>query len=1325
LLQKRIASALAVVAPDGGRIARCGRDGKIPASFSQARMWLVHQVHPGIIAYNSQVAVHFTGPLDTGALRRSLDDIVRRHEIYRTSLAEEGGQIVQRIHEVAPASLTVIDLETSADGPSEAALRRTIEEEIARPFHLDQPPLVRWTLIRLGSEKHTLLCMDHHAVGDGWSRHVVLGELMALYRHHRSETGAMPLPPPPIQFADFAAWQHTWIHSAEARTQVAFWKNRLQGATPLLDLPLDRPRPMRPSFRGGHELMTFEEAEMEPLRKLGEQEQATMYMLFLAGFLSVLARHCRTEDISIGSGIANRRMPETDGLVGMLINMVVMRANLSGKPTFLEWLRRVRAMTLEAYAHQEAPFEKVVEAVAPPRDPRVNPLHQVTFNFQNNPMPAMDFPGLEAELERPLFNGSAKFDLYVAGWPRSPGRVGGWQRDDHAVLLSWEYNADVFEAATIHVLQDHFRRTLARAAADPGVRLADLLDGAEAARSIGMGAKDRVPQWSGLRVSTIHGLFEEQAAIRPEAIAVECGELRLGYAELDLRANALARSLRAAGVGRDVPVGLLAQRSVEMVIGLLGILKAGGCYVPLDIGFPAKRLAFMVAKVGLQLVVGPDAEFASLEGALPGCRHIRSDGDETSGASDRADPSDEAVDCESLAYVLFTSGSSGEPRAVAVPHRAVVRLVKGQDFAVMDERQAWLHHSPLSFDASTLEIWAALCNGSRLVVLPRGPASLDEIARVVRESAVTSLWLTAGVFRLMASERAGDLAGLSQILTGGDVVSMEGARRVRAMHPGLRLVNGYGPTENTTFTCCQEIGIEDLQRRSLPIGRAIRGTSAWILDEDGRASPTGIAGELCAGGSGLARGYWRDEAATAERFVEHPRFGRLYRTGDLCRMLPDGRIEFLGRLDRQTKVRGVRIEPAEIESALERCEGVAASAVVPGEDAAGERILMAYVVPADPAEPLSADFLRRRLKAHLPDLLLPSRFVMVERLPVTPNGKVDYRALPAPGPWTAPGKTDDAEFSEGEAAVSAIWEEVLGVAALGRHDDFFVLGGHSLAVLRVLAMLRDRTGVELQARQFFEDPTVCGIAAAVEQATGIRSRGARTGEMLLPIGEGRTGPAIVFIPGGWGEENEILVFAALIRRMKTRRPCYAARSGVLDEDASLAGSLDEQADRMVAAMRAKGAKGPLALVGECAASTLALAVTAKLEALGELPDSLTLLDPGPASHLESLKERLRAAGPAEGPGAPRLPARVEHYYGMLGELSRNPVNCPLHIILSSRFADTEAVRASWMPMAGRSLSVHRVAGDHHSYIRDTARDTAHLLDRIVSPELSLRRRLHE
>jgi amino acid adenylation domain-containing protein len=1277
-------------------------------------MWLVHQVHPGIVAYNSQVAVHFRGSLDVSALYRSLDDIVRRHEIYRTSLADDGGRIVQRIHDAAPAALELIDLQDGSGGASEGSLRRTIDAEIARPFQLDRSPLARWTLIRLGERRHTLVCMEHHAISDGWSRNVVLGELMTLYRHYHEGAASPLLAAPPIQFADFAAWQHAWIDGEEARAQIAFWKSRLQGA-PMLDLPLDRPRPARPSFRGGHELMQLGDAEIEPLRGLAERAQATMYMLFLAAFLAVLARHCRTGDISIGSGIANRRMPETDRLVGMLINTVVMRADLSGNPSFLEWLGRVRAMTLEAYAHQEAPFEKVVEAVAPARDPRINPLHQVAFNFQNNPMPAMDFPDVEAELERPLFNGSAKFDLYVAGWPRSRASRGGTQRDDGGVLLSWEYNTDVFEPETIRVLQDHFRRVLTRAASDPGVRLGDLLEGAESTPTTGGTEAHREASRDDLDAPPVHRLFEERAAIRPEAVAVECAGRRLSYGELDRRADRLADRLRAAGVARDVPVGVLAARSIELPVGLLGILKAGGCYVPIDGEWPASRLALTAAKAGFDSIVGPQRDLASIASAFPGCRLVATDADTPLVASGSTRSLEKSADGGALAYILFTSGSTGEPRAVAVPHRAVARLVRGQDFAVMDEKQTWLHHSPLAFDASTLEIWAALCNGGRLVVLPPGPASLDEILRVVRESEVTSLWLTSGVFRLVAAERAEGLTGLSQLLTGGDVVPVESARRVHELHPGLRLVNGYGPTENTTFTCCRVIEARDLKRRSIPIGRPIRGSRVWILDEQGRVCPTGIAGELCAGGSGLARGYWRDEAATAERFTDHPRFGRLYRTGDLCRTLPGGDVEFLGRLDRQLKVRGVRIEPAEIEAALERCEGVAGSAVVAGEDAGAERVLVAYVVPSAPGR-LSADALRRQLRERLPDLLLPSRFTVIDRLPVTPNGKVDYDALPRSGASSAPGVPGGAGFSEREALVAAVWEEVLGVAVKRRGDDFFALGGHSLAVLRVLARLRDETGVELRARQFFEEPTVSAVAAAVDQAADASAGGARSREILPPIGGGPAGRAIVFVPGGWGDENEILVFVSLVRRMETRRPCYAVRSGVLDEDVPLPRDLDGQADRIVAAIRASGAHARPALVGECAANSVALAVAARLEALGEPAESLTLLDPGPISHLESLDERLRAARSAGGSTPAPLPPRVERYYGMLGDVPKSPVSCPLHIILSSRFPDAEAVRASWTPIAAHSLHVHRVAGDHQSYIREMAEETARTLDRILSDE---------
>jgi surfactin synthase thioesterase subunit/acyl carrier protein len=526
------------------------------------------------------------------------------------------------------------------------------------------------------------------------------------------------------------------------------------------------------------------------------------------------------------------------------------------------------------------------------------------------------------------------------------------------------------------------------------------------------------------------------------------------------------------------------------------------------------------------------------------------------------------------------------------------------------------------------------------------------------------------------------------------------------------LVNGYGPTENTTFTCCRAIVAEDLNRRSIPIGPPIRGTRVWILDGKGRVCPTGIAGELCAGGAGLARGYWRDEAATAERFVEHPRFGRLYRTGDLCRILPDGSIEFLGRLDRQLKVRGVRVEPAEVEAALERCDGVAAAAVVAGADATGERILVAYVVPSNPGR-MTFDSLRRRLQTHLPDGLLPSRFLMMERLPVTANGKVNYDALPASAAMSEHGAPADVVFSPQEAVVAAVWGEVLGVAVARKDDDFFALGGHSLGVLRVLARLRDETEVELPARQFFDDPTVGAVAAAIESAASARSF-APPGESLPSIGGGPAGRAVVFIPGGWGEENEILVFVALVRRMETRRPCYAVRSGVLDESVAPPRDIEEQADRIVAAIRAKGVSAPPALVGECAASTIALAVAGKLEALGEPPESLMLLDPGPVSHLESLEERLRAARSAEGSTSATLPRRVEHYYGLLGQVRRAPLACPIHIILSSRFPDAEAVRTSWTPMAARSLDVHRVAGDHHSYIRERAEETARTLDRILS-----------
>jgi amino acid adenylation domain-containing protein len=1338
----------APVSDSGRPIPAVPRDGRIAASCSQERMWLFQQMHPEAVAYNSQVALHVTGPLDAAALERSLDEIVRRHEVYRTSLHEVDGTLVQRVHHDAGAALDRVDLSHVPAAEAERRAREAIANEIRRPFRLDALPLARWTLIRLDAGRHILVCMDHHAVTDGWSRHVVLRELMALYE--AGVAGRTPdLPAPRLQFADFAAWQRAWLAGDEGRAQIRHWTERLAGGPALVDLPYDRPHPAQPSFRGGHLMMHVGDDELRPLRAVAAAAQATTFMTVLAVFVALLRRYCGGDDLCVGTGIANRRLPDTETLVGMLINTVVLRIDLAGDPSFRALLDRVRTVTLEAYANQEAPFEKVVEAVSPVRRAGVNPLHQVTFNFQNNPMPAVALAGVDTRLERPLFNGSAKYDLYVAGWPRSAERRGDWQRDDSEVLLSWEFNTDVFDEATISRMQAQFRQLLLEAGRHPDRPISELaMADAEERAS--------VERWAGVATTPgearpIHALVEEHAVRTPDRVAVVAGDARITYGGLDERAERLAAALRRLGIGRDDLVGVHLGRSIDTIATLLGILKAGGAYVPIDPGYPPARRAALLDACRPRCVLTSRALRSRLPDDGPPVVVVE---DVLSGAVGLDGPRSPA-DGESLAYVAFTSGSTGAPRAVAVPHRAVFRLVRGADFARVDDSQTWLHVSPLGFDASTLDIWAPLASGGRLALMPDGTPSLDDIEHAITAQGVTAVFLTTGLFELIARERLEALSGLQQVITGGEVGSMDAVRRVSERFPGLRVIHAYGPTENTTFTTCHAVTAADLSRRRLPIGRPIAGTTVHVLDERGEPCPIGIAGELWTGGLGLARGYWNDPAATAERFVVHPRYGRLYRTGDVCRVLPDGTLEFIGRRDRQVKIRGHRIEPAEIERALQACPGVASAVVEVRGESAIEKTLVAYVA-ADRGGPVpTAGDLRAALRQVLPDYALPSEIHVLDRLPLTPNGKIDHAALAA-SPAAPAAPKPPAPRTPMEDVVSAVWQDVLGRDDVGIHDNFFDIGGHSLAALRVLSLVKARTGVELHTLDFFQQPTIAGLAARADRLSLDPGYGVPgTDGFLVELRRHGAGAPVFILPGGWGEANEILVFAGLLRHLEVDRPTYAVRSRAMDRSRPVPERLDDQARDVLQAIGHATGDRPFAIVGECAASALALALAARVEDEGRVVEAIVLLDPGPLSHALSLESRVaelatavpmadvrallaRASkavglfGPLsavraalqgsppgrtgeDAPARPRgLPRRVEQYFRMLASWDPRPVRSPVHLVLSTRFADAAAVAESWTPLAQGPLAVHQVGGDHRSYIREHAVETARVLDGILS-----------
>lgn len=1268
---------------------------RVRASFAQERMWFNARTSQTHAAYNSQVALHLNGPLDLASLSRSLEEIRKRHDVCNLALVEDGGIVWQEVASQQNDALSIIDL---PDAPDDE-VRRTVNALVTRPFDLRHGPLVRWTLIRLSTERNVLVFSDHHSATDGWSRQIVFDELMKLYGHFVFGGTAANLPENRLGYRDFANWQRAWSESEEGQKQISFWKMKLQDTPSGLELPSDFVRPSSPSYRGGHLLQKIDRALMDALGEVGAATGSTNFMVFFAAFIVLLHRLTGAEDISIGTGVANRRMEDTDAIVGMLINTVVLRARPVPGMRFLDLLRQIKDLSLEAFANQEAPFDRVVQAVNPVRSSAINPLHQITFNFQNNPMPDVKLPGLETRLERPLFNGSAKYDLYVAGWPQDGERLGNWMSDASAVLLSWEFSLDLFTEESIRRMQAQYGEVLKKIAADRNAIIDDIgLEAGDAARA-------SEPDFGVANWGRVHDLVAAQARRTPKAIAVQCGAETLTYEDVDSMASGLAGHLVSIGQA-GATIGVAARRSIRLPIGLTGILKAGGSYMPLDPELPASALREMIATAAITHVLCDEGDRLLFEElGLSVLVH----GEHHSG-NQAALPD---VPESALAYVMFTSGSTGRPKAVAVPHRAVARLVCGQSFVDMGPDRTWLLHSPLSFDATTLEIWAPLCNGGRLVIQPDGPYSLRELGETIRQHRVDSLWITAGLFQLAASDCPEIFSPLSQLLTGGDVVSPDAVRRVMQVCPATRIVNGYGPTENTTFTCCGEIRADDLDRRSIPIGVPIRGTTVFVLDHRMRRCPPGRIGELFAGGAGLANGYLGDARATAERFVDHPELGRLYRTGDLCRVLPDGRIEFAGRRDRQVKISGYRIELAEVEARVSSLPGVSAVAVAAMESQARGAFLRAVVVLDGGSSRQDFARLKTAARAVLPAYQLPAEWFLLTELPVTPNGKIDIAAIQqlAPDQGKLPDRPQDSAM---ELRIAAIFQEVLGHPVDDHALDFFSLGGDSLGALRALSLLESAFGVELSASLFFGDSSITNIArTVVDVLRNRRMTGSRHPRLPL-IQPGPGYPALVLVPGGWGEENELLVFARLVRTMRTDAAKFGVRSGVTDGRTGLAENMHEHARELADILAAELDPRHVVIVGECAASTVALALVKELSGRGTPVLGLVLLDPGEPAHLRNVVGRVSLPKGSQPPVISTLPPKVAGYYHLLAELPDGPIDVPLRIVLSQRFANADEIARQWTAYAGREVPLTLVPGDHNSYLREQADDTARAMDMIVS-----------
>jgi len=1084
-LARRLGDAAAAV-PSDTHIPRAPRDRPLPLSYPQESVWFFQRLKPEMKSYNFQAAVRIHGPVDPGAMERALGEIVRRHEIFRTTFPAVDGVPAQVVHEPWRVSLPLVDLSHLAEEERPAALELRMHAEFQRPFDIAALPLVRWTLFRLAAGEHVFLAVEQHLVHDGWSFAVFLRELTRIYpAYARGEDH--DLPEMAVQFGDFAAWQRAWMETDEARAHLEWWKTRLAGVPPVLEIPADRPRPAEMSFRGNVHRVSLDPRLFRAADEFSRRNGVTLYMTLFAAFEALMHRYSGETDFCVGSGVAGRRLRESEELIGMIVNTIPIRADLAGDPTFAELVERVRSTAVETYQHQDVPFAEIVAAVHPERSRGHLPVFQVAFNFHHAPYPEMRLGDAPMEVTEGLANESAKFDLNVIVIPRAHQHAG-----DEVVMI-WEYAEDLFDGPTVRRMIDHFQAVLGSGLKKPGTRVSrlEMLPGDEARGVLALaGGAPAYP-----RDRTLHGLFAEQARLHPLSPAVEHGGRVATYAELDAKAERVSVALRRLGVRAADRVAVVMERSPEMVEAALGALKAGAAYVPVDPEYPAERVAHMLEDSGARAIVVRGEVPASLRGhALPVVSMARLDAADH-GAGLVAVPE---LGGGSLAYMVYTSGSTGRPKGSLITHRGVVRLARGADYLQPRAGDRVGHGATPSFDAATWEIWAPLLNGGTVVVIDRDDLLAPRrLGRVIRERRIQSLFLTTALFNQVAAEEPGVLAPLRDILTGGEAADPAAFRRVLDACHGSRLINVYGPSEATTYASWHEVRSVPAGAVAVPVGTPVANTRLYVLDEALRPVPIGVPGELFVAGDGLSMGYHGRVGLTAERFVPDP-FARkpgerMYRTGDRARWHA-GALEFLGRADDQVKVRGYRVEPGEIAAVLRDHPGVAETVVVAREEVAGERYLAAYVAAVPGRSPSAAE-LREHLSRRLPAWMIPAVFVALDALPRTPGGKVDRRALPAPDAaaqhagdgFVAPG-------SETEMAVAEIWREVLKVDRVGATDDFFDLGGHSLKATRILTRVGSRLGVELPVGVIFDHPTVRGIAALVDER---RARAGEPDEALL------------------------------------------------------------------------------------------------------------------------------------------------------------------------------------------------------------------------------------
>ncbi|HEY0736311.1 MAG TPA: amino acid adenylation domain-containing protein [Herpetosiphonaceae bacterium] len=1406
-----LAQAASATQPVVAAIPPASRTESLPLSFAQERLWFIDRLQPGSSAYNMPQVVRLRGRLDVGALRASLTEVVRRHEILRTTFSmsgdDRGGEPIQLIHPPAEVALACHDLSALPAAERDSAARLRATDETGRPFDLQHGPLLRALLIRTRDDEHLLVLTLHHIVSDGWSTGLLIRELTTHYSAavHRAPAS---LPPLPIQYADYAVWQRQTLTGDRLNAELDYWQRQLAGIPELLALPTDRPRPAQQTFNGAIETAPIPAALIAGLTLLSQREDATLFMTLLAAFQTLLQRYTAQRDIVVGSPISGRNHAQIEGLIGFFVNMLALRLDLSGNPTFRELLRRARETTLQAYAHQDVPFEKIVEAVQPERALNHAPIFQVVFMLQHAAPVSYQLPDLELsalELEHTV----AKFDLALALNESADG-----------MSATIEYSTDLFERATITRMLDHYLLLLSAIAADPDRRIGKLSLLTEAERA-------QLDVWQGTTAGNAeqrcaHELFAAQAARTPDAIAVAfvgpSGETeQLSYAELDRRSSQLARYLRQDhSAGAEQLIGLFLERSPELIVAILGVLKAGSAYVPLDPTYPVERLRFMLADAGIPLVLTQQRLREQLAALLPAQSTLLAlDAEWPAIAAVEPQATDVQVMPDQLAYVIYTSGSTGRPKGVLVPHRGIGNLAQAQ-IAAFDVRPSSrvLQFAALSFDAAVSEIWMALLAGAALYLAPResllpGPGLIE----LFEQHAITVVTLPPSA---LAELPSADLPDLRTLALAGEAAPPE--LIARWSRNGRRILNAYGPTETTV---CATIAIDPGSKQRPPIGQPLANTQAYVLDAQLQPQPIGLTGELYIGGVGVARGYLSRPDLTAERFVPDPFSrpegtppgSRLYRTGDLARWRSDGMLDYLGRRDEQVKLRGFRIEIGEIEAVLSQHPAIRQCAVL-AREIGGSARLVAYVVGEQknqgtreqnkdqnqeprtknleehstenkeqnermnasaliPPSPVATEVeagrgsgqggaggeglipdLRDFLQDRLPSYMIPSAFVLLDALPVTPNGKLDRKALPEPIHALNP--EGIAPRDRWELHLARIWQELLHSGPLSIHDNFFRRGGDSLLAVRLVARIEQELGRQIPVARLVGAPTIAQIAALLRQQPADQ-----TWSPLVEIQPGADRPPLFCVhPIG----GHVLCYVKLAQQIGAEQPVYGLQVRGLEADQVPSQSIAAMAAEYLAAIREVQPHGPYLLLGWSFGGVVAFEMAQQLLRNGEEIALLAIVDssldppikaaPTPAEEVLNLawgmggifgKELGITAEDLEGLHQDQqlqflleraqslevVPADIglEQLHRYLGVFRASiqaahsyvPRACPQPILLlQAEQADPERqalLVADWRAVAAGGLTVESAPGNHYSMMREPqqmAERLRHAIDRMLA-----------